>query len=182
MENTIPPHDPAGNPLTAYIYTLVDPETNAIRYIGKTTTSLRERLTNHLCEKKDDRKNRWINKLKRQGLKPLIQLIEEVPIDAWRERECYWIAYYHAQGCDLTNTSLGGLGLGYCAPETRAKIAKTLTGRDNGPEFRAKMKEVMAARKGIRRPPEVGAKVSATCRRKRLVRKYGPPGSPTRWN
>ncbi len=35
-----------------YIYTLSDPVTNEIRYCGKTSKSIKERLVGHLKEKK----------------------------------------------------------------------------------------------------------------------------------
>lgn len=89
-----------------YIYGLVCPETNNIRYVGKTEQSLKKRLNQHLYSKKINNpyKWNWINKLKEKGLKPIIILIETCNINNWVEREKYWINQYE----NLTNLTQGG--------------------------------------------------------------------------
>ena len=90
------------------IYSLSDPISNEIRYVGKTITSLSDRLKVHINQskktKKHTHKEAWIKSLLLKNLKPVIGLIEEVNTEIWAEREIYWISYY----TNLTNTSIGG--------------------------------------------------------------------------
>lgn len=93
------------------IYLLRDPVTNLVRYVGQTALSLEDRLFHHFRDRlqkknKTNHKCRWINKLFREhGVKPLIELIEEVQVNELNKREKYWINYYLKLGFDLTNTS-----------------------------------------------------------------------------
>ena len=92
------------------IYKLIDPRDNKIRYIGQTTKDLNKRFRGHmndsLLQKKDFKKCKWIRKLVRLGLLPIIELIEEVDISILDDREEYWIKYYLDLGNNLTNTVL----------------------------------------------------------------------------
>jgi predicted GIY-YIG superfamily endonuclease len=55
-----------------YIYTLSDPITNEIRYIGYSKDP-KKRYANHLCiSKLKSKKNSWIKSLKNKGLKPIM--------------------------------------------------------------------------------------------------------------
>lgn len=93
------------------IYILIDPITNKVRYVGKTKGSLEKRLYKHCCDKHKYHKALWVQKLKRDNLKPLIYLIDEVLEKDWIFWEQYWIEQFKAWGFDLTNTTLGGEGL-----------------------------------------------------------------------
>lgn len=150
--DTIPPLDSARNlstPETTFIYALVDPETNEVRYIGKANNP-QERYKRHLRKDEDHfHKTHWINKLRSQGLKPTLQILEEVPYAHWGERERYWIAFYRAQGCQLTNLAEGGKG-GNPGPETRAKIAAWHIGR---PSPTKGVKRGPSPLRGVKRPP-----------------------------
>jgi len=94
------------------IYTLSDPETNEIRYVGKTIGTLNSRLSKHLCDSK--RRGwkyhtiNWINLLLKRGLKPKIELIEEVLDSEWKFWEKYWINQFKSWGFNLTNHRVGG--------------------------------------------------------------------------
>lgn len=94
---------------TIYIYCLKDPETNEIRYIGKTASPLYKRLSSHYRDKKHSYKTHWISSLKNKNLKPIIELVEECTENNWIEREKYWIAYYRER-FNLTNYLDGGQG------------------------------------------------------------------------
>lgn len=88
-----------------YIYTLSDPNTNEVRYVGKTINTKR-RYKQHLYDKRQtSHKHSWIISLKKIGLKPIMKIIEECN-DNWEEREIYWISKYN----NLTNHKLGGNG------------------------------------------------------------------------
>ena len=55
------------------IYTLSNPLTNEIRYIGKTSQKLEKRLDNHLYNKSKTYCKSWIQSLINNNLKPKIQ-------------------------------------------------------------------------------------------------------------
>lgn len=89
-----------------YIYTLSDPNTNEVRYVGK-TINIKRRYKQHLYDKRQtSHKHSWITSLKKIGLKPIMIIIEECNNDNWEEREIYWISKYN----NLTNNKLGGNG------------------------------------------------------------------------
>lgn len=93
-----------------YIYTLTDPQTKTIRYIGK-TNNLKNRLKTHICEAKKGKthKNNWINLLTTNNLKPIIEILDIVnETDNWEIVEKYWISQFKTWGFDLVNSSEGG--------------------------------------------------------------------------
>jgi hypothetical protein len=91
------------------IYSLKDPETNEIRYVGKTISPLYKRLSSHYRDKNISYKTHWINSLKEKGVKPIIKIIEICDENNWEEREKYWISYYREK-TRLTNYLNGGQG------------------------------------------------------------------------
>ncbi len=111
-------------PIIISIYVLIDPRDEEIRYVGK-TKSPKRRLGSHLRDRDDSYRTRWIGKLGRMGMVPRMQVIQEVPASFEAEAEKYWIAYFRAIGCRLTNSTDGGEGnLGWCpSEETRAKMS-----------------------------------------------------------
>lgn len=98
------------------IYSLVDPITKEIRYIGKTKLDLSKRLNQHISEAKavsnktgrrnNNKRYSWIISLISLGLNPTINLIEICDNENWSERECFWISKYE----NLTNMTFGGDG------------------------------------------------------------------------
>ncbi len=90
------------------IYTLAHPVTKEIRYIGKTRYSLSDRLCKHMITYERNHRANWIRMLKKEGLKPIIELLQEVPEDQWIECEKYWIAQFKAWGFRLLNLTEGG--------------------------------------------------------------------------
>lgn len=92
-----------------YIYKLIDPITEEVRYVGKTGKLLHKRLATHISRSKEARNHKdcWILSLKSKGLKPRIELIEEALDVDWEERETYWISEYRKTG-RLTNVADGG--------------------------------------------------------------------------
>lgn len=116
------------------IYSLNDPITDEVRYIGKTVSLLSKRLSSHYKDKKISYKTHWINSLKEKGLKPIIKLVEFCDETNWQEREKYWIGYYR-EITRLTNYLDGGQGQqkGYKhTPEAIEKIREASKKQSKG--------------------------------------------------
>jgi group I intron endonuclease len=93
-----------------YIYTLTDPITSEIRYVGKTNNLIR-RYNQHLSRSKDRvyHSALWIKSLVKQGEKPVMDVLEITDSLHWAEREQYWISLFKDR-YDLTNLLAGGEG------------------------------------------------------------------------
>lgn len=111
-----------------FVYTLTDPSTQQIRYVG-VTVDLSRRLENHLFQKEKTHKYNWICGLRKRGLRPVIEELERIPaanLQEWQEAERFWIAYLRSLGFKLMNHSAGGFS--GCAglkrsEETKAKLS-----------------------------------------------------------
>lgn len=90
------------------IYTLADPITNEIRYIGLTKKTLEERLKGHLKCKDKTHRTFWINSIKNKGLKPKIELLDEVENELGPVSEIFWISMFKTWGFKLVNLTDGG--------------------------------------------------------------------------
>jgi hypothetical protein len=95
------------------IYTLSDPITNEIRYVGKTSVDLNKRYNQHVYQWKRSNKlthvNSWIKNLYTKNLKPVINILDTV-YDNWMFWEMYWIEQCKAWGFNLCNHTKGGEG------------------------------------------------------------------------
>lgn len=118
----------AGESGYGYIYTLKDPNTNEIRYIGK-TNNIKTRLKDHIRKSKLSKthKNNWIQSLIIKNQKPIIEIIEVITNNEWGIREQYWIDYYKSKGVRLTNIANGGIG-GNLGDEVNRKISEIKKG------------------------------------------------------
>lgn len=101
--------------MNGYIYALIDPRDNIIKYIGQTRYSLHKRYLEHLrssnyAETKNYNVYCWINELKNNQQLPLIKEIEKIDVFLLNEREKYWIEFYRKQ---LKNVTKGGDGIKY---------------------------------------------------------------------
>lgn len=110
-----------------FIYTLQHPETNEIRYIGK-TKNLKKRLREHLNESTNTYKGCWIKHLKNNNLLPIIEVLDIVPEKEWQFWECFYISLFRGWDFRLTNIGTGGEG-GNCTEETKLKISNKLKGK-----------------------------------------------------
>lgn len=96
---------------TTNIYVLIDPITDKVRYVGKTNKPPRRykahlnRARNHQTHKKN-----WIDYLRKKNKKPIIKVIDKVPVDEWIFWEKYWISQFRAWGFNLVNHMGGGQG------------------------------------------------------------------------
>lgn len=93
------------------IYTLQDPITKQIRYIGKTKNTLNKRLISHIFDKANNHKTCWIKSLKLQNLLPIIDLLDEVEEENWEFWEIYYISLFKTWNFKLTNSTEGGAGM-----------------------------------------------------------------------
>lgn len=95
---------------TTFIYGLFDPISNELRYIGKADNP-KNRLLKHIGEARrgvPNHKNNWIRSILKVGLLPCISILEEVPIENWKEYEVAWIAKFRTSGAELVNGTNGG--------------------------------------------------------------------------
>lgn len=99
--------------MTTFIYTLSDPNTNQIRYVGKSDYPeyrLKKHCQINLDTNKGTRKEKWIRSLLRDDKFPILEIIDEVDECEWQLWEIYWISQIRTWGFDLTNLDDGGYG------------------------------------------------------------------------
>jgi hypothetical protein len=147
---TLPPrdqNDKSPSEIT-FIYALIDPVMEKMRYIGKANDPHR-RLREHQSEKATHHRGRWIESLKSRGLAPEMIILEETTCEQWKEREIYWIAYYRAQGAPLVNGTDGGEGsAGWKAtPEISRRMSEAHKGIERSPEWRQRLSESLRGSK-----------------------------------
>lgn len=156
-----------------FIYALKCPNTGDVRYIGK-AKNVANRFRAHL-NRATEKNHRacWIRSLKAQGLKPLLEVLDEVSEEFWPQWEVAWIAFFREEGADLVNGDDGGEG-GHkriVSGETRRKLSLAGKGKKRSSpmplETRAKL---AAAHTGLRSSVESRAKQSLT----RTGRKASP--------
>lgn len=90
------------------VYALIDPRTKLVRYVGR-SVNIGARFTSHRSSKGSLPVNRWCQKLKMDGLRPIIKVLEfhNKP----EKVEAKWIKHYRATGqCEL-NLHDGGKGI-----------------------------------------------------------------------
>lgn len=92
---------------TVFIYALKCPETGQIRYVGKSINPAC-RFRAHLCVNKKDHRTNWIKSLAKRGLKPALEIVDEVPESEWQQWEVAYIEFFREQDCKLTNLTPGG--------------------------------------------------------------------------
>jgi group I intron endonuclease len=111
--------------MNTIIYTLADPISGEIRYIGKTIRSLEYRLKQHLYDKSNTKRINWIKSLKKKGLLPIIEELEECTWENSSPYEIYWISQFRTWGFNLTNMTEGGDG--YLGLKFSEEVLKTLS-------------------------------------------------------
>ena len=95
----------------AYIYGLVDPRNNKIRYVGKTINP-KNRLIEHISESKKlnlvNYRLKWIRKLTSLGLEPNMIILRSCSIEDYEKYETEYIKIYSEN--ILTNSDETGQG------------------------------------------------------------------------
>ncbi len=90
-----------------FIYSLVCPVGESVKYVGKTKTELSIRLSAHLTDSGENiEKNLWIGSLKEKGLRPEIKLLEVTNDEFWEIKEGQWIEKFTNDGVKLFNKTL----------------------------------------------------------------------------
>jgi uncharacterized membrane protein len=113
-----------------YIYTLSDPNTNQVRYIGK-TNNLERRYKRHTCKftlvNENTFKSKWILSLLDDEKLPILEVIDECVDKIIDNLESYWISQFKCWGFDLTNMTDGGDGFkGNSKYQIRSEYSKFL--------------------------------------------------------
>lgn len=148
------------------IYTLQSTSNlNQITYVGKTTQSLKRRLSQHLCDARKAKKNyytknknyNWINTEIENGYEIIILELDELDVnnsDDWEWLEQYWISQIKTWGFNINNLTDGGDGNKnqVFSKESIEKRAKKL--------------------KGVPRPQEVKDKISKSHLGKSLTEEH----------
>lgn len=170
-------HRGTGSPIAGeptFIYCLRHPTTKEVRYVGKTIDlKIREKSHRQLGKTRCDN---WKRSLVKDGLWPELEVLETVPVGAnWTDRERYWIAYFKAQGAELTNLTDGGEGThGRVVTEAyREKMRKAFVGRPIPPEQRAQISKSLT---GLKQSPDTIAKRFATYSKNRVAKGLPPIG------
>lgn len=170
---------------TTFIYTLCEPGTRTVRYIGKADNVTR-RFKKHLkiSISNDSHLGAWLRMLKSKGETPNLVVLREIPFETWQKEEIRYIQAAKVLGMDLTNAVAGGGGCLSPSPETirrmsashtgkslpaeqKAKISAALVGHLVSPETRAKISK---SHIGIRPSKESRAKISATLKARALLK------------
>lgn len=121
---------------TTFIYVLCEPGTRTVRYVGMALIP-KKRFWNHLCDsiKAKTHLGNWLRSL---GARPVMEILDEVPVSqgAFWERE--YIRVFRAIGLSLVNGTDGGDGV-TMTPEIRAKISASKKGLACPPERRQRI-------------------------------------------
>lgn len=100
-----------------YIYALKCPLDNKVKYIGKANDTIgryRKHISLGFTGKGDNHlKNEWIFSLLENGLKPILEILEEVNINEWKTKEKFYIKQYKEMGYELYNVCGGGNGASF---------------------------------------------------------------------
>ena len=111
---------------TTLIYTLSDPRTGDVRYVGKTRDA-KARIRNHLNKREHNHKGNWIESLRKLKLEPEVCFIDEVPTEEWSFWEQHWIQTFLGWGFPLTNMNAGGGEYARFTPELKVKHKASFT-------------------------------------------------------
>lgn len=94
-----------------FIYILIDPRNDQVRYVGK-TDNIKIRYNKHIYTskkiKKPNKNNSWIKSLLNNNYLPIIEIVDEVLITDWSFWEMHYISLYKSWGFKLNNHNDGG--------------------------------------------------------------------------
>lgn len=175
------------------IYSLHDPETEELRYIGYSRTTPGQRLGHHIGHAVEGSSTlcaEWIRSIIATGRLPIIRVIKE---DATFDDEVAEIAAQRQAGARLLNVANGGKGAPGVkkTPEQRQAMSLRAKEREKSKIYTPEMRAAMSARsKGVKKPPRTaehraniaaahrGMKASEEARRNMSLAHIGKPGPP----
>ncbi len=149
------------------IYVLRDPLNDNVRYVGRTTLKLTDRLSAHFRDRSKCHRTSWLKSLRSMGLTPKIEELEKCSIDESSSFEIRWIKHFRELGCNLVNGTDGGEGMLNPSAETRSKISSSLKGR---PKSKEHAKRISLGKKGNPKSPAQIRQMSES--------RIGKPGHP----
>ncbi len=134
-----------------YTYTLNEPDTGDVRYVGKTDKPKR-RLQEHMRPsslRAMTYKNNWIKSLMQRGLRPTMAVLHVHPTNALAAlEEIRLIEYYLSIGCHLVNATRGGDGISTesWTLEMRTAARKRVLGQKRPAALRERLSAIQLAR------------------------------------
>jgi len=135
---------------TTFLYTLSDPRTGEIRYLGKSDHPFKRLTIHRLDLRTQTHKVNWIRSLREAGLTPLMEILDEVPESQWEFWEREYIRVFRATGVRLTNQAEGGEGGAFKghrhSHESRSQISNSLRGQRRTAEARKRQSEAAKRR------------------------------------
>lgn len=147
-----------------WIYALVDPDTDAVRYVGKTERFMVDRHKQHISNARKGSRlpvHSWLRGLMEANKPLIIASLELVsPGSDWAERERFWIEFHRARST-LFNLTDGGEGLaGHIMTDVhRSRIRDALR---RGSEFACEV----CGTNFWRKPKEIGRNHNRFCSRR----------------
>lgn len=159
-----------------YIYKLIDPTTNQIRYIGQ-TDNIKRRYNDHISSSLNKNsssynthKSSWVRKVVNNNLFPIIEVVEECnSLEQSNIRERYYIEKLTNEGYKLTNSYISDVT--EFSLDTREKMSNARKGKTLeeivGLEKSIELKEYYSERVKLNNPnksndPLVREKISNT--------------------
>ena len=95
LESYVQGNDEGDAKMTTAIYALVDPRTDAVKYVGKTKNTS-ARLAKHNQAPGSKRLSRWLDDLRSVGAFPVLRVLESVDDSVAANAESFWIRYMNA--------------------------------------------------------------------------------------
>ena len=144
-----------------YIYGLVSKDNpDDVKYIGITSKTPSNRLSNHIYEAKkfNDKteKTKWISSVNYEIEQIILDIVNEETSVFWEQ---YWISQFKTWGFQLVNSNNGGGGLGKRSPEFSAWLSqrnkgnKYNLGKTHSDDTKLKMRNkkigITSPRKGV---------------------------------
>lgn len=122
------------------IYTLSD--ISGVKYVGK-ASDVKKRYYRHIFDAKNksklNKRDAWVKSLLNKNEKPILEIIDEVPIEEWEFWECYWISQFKTWGFDLKNMTNGGEGTYGRIVSDKTKLKMSLTKKGKLPKNMASL-------------------------------------------
>lgn len=142
-----------------YIYTLNCPDTNIVKYVGQSVNP-KKRLQTHINKSNistKTRKKAWIKGLSKCGKKPIMSIIDVVPLEEASFWEQHYISLFIGWGFSLYNLTYGGEVKKEVSNKTKEKLRNYNLGKKQSAETIAKR---VSKLKGQKRSIEVRKKLS----------------------